>query len=92
MHHVVLNVLLRNGAERAETNMQQYVHNVRAAFGYPYEQFLRKVQPCGRRGGRPVRFGINRLVARFVLKPLGDIRRQRHLARAVEHLVENSVV
>ncbi|MPM69722.1 hypothetical protein SDC9_116670 [bioreactor metagenome] len=50
------------------------------------------MQSRGRRGGGAVRLGIDRLIAGFVCKPLRDVRRQRHLSRAVEHLFENAVV
>ena len=47
----------------------------------PRQQLRREVQPGGRRRGRPGLVRVHRLVALGIGERLGDVRRQRHLAR-----------
>ena len=50
------------------------------------------MQPRGRRGGAAVHLGVDGLVARLVFQLFVDIRRQGHLAEAVEHILKHALV
>ena len=88
---MVFNLFLRNGAKCAKPNMQQNIDNVRALRADLLQQCVGKMQSCGRRRSGTVCLRIDRLIAILVRQPLGDIWRQRHLPRAIQHLFEDSV-
>ena len=50
------------------------------------------MQAGGGCGGRTVKFGVYRLVTVFVLKLMGDVGRQRHLAQTVKNLFPDPVI
>ena len=51
-----------------------------------------EMQPRRRRSRRTERFAVDRLIALAVIKPFCDIRRQRHLPRAVQYFLKDAVV
>ena len=92
VHVMVGDVLLLDGAERAQAHMQQHRHDLHALGAHALQQLGRKVQAGRRRGGAAVYLGIDRLIAGLVLQLLVDVRRQRHLAQAVEHILKHALI
>ena len=89
---VVGHVFLFDGSECAQTDVQQHGHDVDALLLDFFEQFRRKVQAGRRRGSAAVHLGIDGLVARLIFQFFVDIRRQGHLAEAVEHILEHALI
>ena len=92
VHMVVGHVFLFDGSECAQTDVQQHGHDVDALPLDFFEQFRRKVQAGRRRGSAAVHLGIDGLVARLIFQFFVDIRRQGHLAEAVEHILEHALI
>ena len=91
VHDVVRQILFFDGAESPQPHMEQNLRDLdthRLDLG---EQFLRKMQPRGGRGGGAVRLAVHRLIAVFVFEFFVNIRRQRHRADAGENVFEHAV-
>ena len=87
---VLGNVVSLDGPEGAKTDVQRDIRFPDALGGELVQKLLRKVKPCGRRGGRTVDLGIDGLIALAVLQLFLDIRRQRHFTEPFKNLEENT--
>lgn len=88
---MILDLVLLDGPERAEADVQRDVTDLHTHVRNLLQQFLRKVQ-AGRRRGAAELAGINRLIALLILQLRLDIRRQRHFSQPLEHLQKDAVI
>ena len=89
---MILDLILLDGPERAEADVQRDVTDLHTHVRNLLQQFLRKVQAGRRRGGAAELAGINRLIALLILQLRLDIRRQRHFSQPLEHLQKDAVI
>ena len=72
--------------------MQQHVCYRDALLPHGVQQLGRKVQSGSRCCGRTALMCIDGLIPFLIVKLLRDIRRQRNLSRAIQHLFKNAVI
>ena len=92
VHDMIGDLVLLDRTERAQTDVQRDERELYALVLQRFEQLLRKVQTCGRRGSRAGRLGVDGLIALRVFELFLDVRRQRHRAELVENLKENALI
>ena len=78
VHFMVGDYVLLDGAECTQPDVKEHFNNLNAHILDFLQQFGGKVQPRGRRGGGAVGFGVDRLVAVFVLQFFVNLRGERH--------------
>ena len=91
VHDVVRQILLLDGAEGTQSDVQQNLRNLHPHALDFLQKLAGKMQTRGGRGGGAVRLAIHRLIAVFVLQFFMDIRRERHGADAGENILEYAV-
>ena len=92
MHFVLRRVVNFDGSERSEPDVQgniSYLHALCLDF---FEQFLREMQACCRRGNGAVIFCVYGLITVRVFEFFVYIRRQRHFAELFEPFGNVAVV
>ena len=92
MHMMLCHVVHLHGAEGPESDMQGDIADIDTFCPDLLQQLRREMQACRRRSCAAFIFCINRLIAVLILQVMGDIRRQRHLAKAVKHFLENTLI
>ena len=91
VHDVMRQILLLNGTEGPQSDVQQHFGDLDAHRADLGKQFLREVQPRRRRGRGAVRLAVDGLVAVLVLELFVDIRRERHGTEAGQNILEHAV-
>ena len=84
-------VLRLDGTESPETYVQQHLAEFRSRFLDFFHKRGSEMQTCGRSGGRAVNLGVYRLITFLVAEFFAYVRRERHIADAVENVLENPV-
>ena len=94
VHAVLVGVLGLHGQESAGADMEGDEDAPDAALVEAAKKLVGEMQPGGRRRDRALLAGVERLVVGAVAlvrrAPSGDVGRQRHLAEALDRLVEES--
>ena len=91
--HVVLgHIIYLDRAEGAKSHVERHIGEVHALVLNLLQELLCEVQACGRCGGGAVVLRIDRLIHVRILKLVGDVGRQRHLAEAVQDLLKDAVI
>ena len=88
---MLLDLINLNRSEGTKTYVQSNL-TVANALGLDLlKELVREVKTCGRSSGRALLLGIYRLVIALVLKLLGDVGRQGHIAYCIQNLVDGLV-
>ena len=89
VHLVVGDLILLNGAEGAQTNVQCHLGNTDTLGADGVHQLRGEVQ-AGRGCGRAAQLlGIHGLILALILQLLGDVGRQRHLAELIQLFIKS---
>ena len=89
---MIEHVLLLDGAEGAESHMQEHFGDLHPHRADAAEQFGRKMQPRRGRRRRTVLAGVYRLVTVGIFELFVDIGRERHSPGAGEHILKRALI
>ena len=89
---MIEDVLLLDGAERPQPDVQEHLGDLHALFTDAPQKLRREMQPRGGRGGRAVLPRIDRLIALGICQLFMDIGRERHRPDARKDVLKRSLV
>ena len=88
VHLVIRDLVLLHGAEGSQTHMQGNLSNADTLGTDGIHQLRGEVQACRGCGSAAQLLGIDRLILALIFQLLGDVGRQRHLAKFIQFFIK----
>ena len=88
VHLMIQNIVLFDRPEGSKPDMERDLGDIDAHRSDLVHQLGCEMQAGSRRGGASFLFGVDRLIALFILKLFGDVRGERHLPDLVKDRVD----
>src|SRR5699024_7455930 len=92
MHMMIFYIIHLYRAESSQSYMKGYMSDLHPFFLYLVKKLLCKMKAGCRSCRTALMFGVNGLIPIFVLKFVGNIRRQRHFSQFIQDLLENPLI